>query len=201
MCGPAAATALVSMHAEHSAGNFEEALRDGEPSVVLAAAKSLLLLHDVGLGHLLRSADQRETRQDKKGLIKEQFDTLKDKKKMALTGIRRGNWFCSVCRNRLRGLPNENHRRLSTDQRPIRTTLRRGGLAGPSCSQHRSNPSRRCEMVRKRSKKNSREALLTRRWFGTRLRKSAACPCRAFDFDTSAGPRGRSLTMRRSKTR
>jgi HEAT repeat protein len=41
----AAATALGSMHAEHAVGNLEEALGDSEPSVVLAAANSLLL-HD-----------------------------------------------------------------------------------------------------------------------------------------------------------
>jgi len=38
----AAASALGSMHAEHSTGNLEEALGDSEPSVVLAAANSLL---------------------------------------------------------------------------------------------------------------------------------------------------------------
>jgi HEAT repeat protein len=41
----AAATALGSMHAEHAVGNLKEALGDSEPSVVLAAANSLLL-HD-----------------------------------------------------------------------------------------------------------------------------------------------------------
>ena len=42
----AAAAALGSMRAHKAAGNLEEALGDSEPSVVLAAANSLLLLHD-----------------------------------------------------------------------------------------------------------------------------------------------------------
>jgi HEAT repeat protein len=88
----AAAAALGSMHAEHSAGNLEEALGDSEPSVVLAAANSLLLLHDdVGYDtyYELLTGERRAG----KGLIKEQLDTLKDKKKMAQMGFEEGIGF------------------------------------------------------------------------------------------------------------
>lgn len=88
----AAATALGSMHAEHAAGNLEEALGDPEPSVVLAAANSLLLLHDdVGYDtyYEVLTGEKRAS----KGLIKEQLDTLKDKKKMAELGFEQGIGF------------------------------------------------------------------------------------------------------------
>ncbi len=88
----AAAAALGSMHAEQAAGNLEEALGDSEPSVVLAAANSLLLLHDdVGYDtyYEVLTGEKRAT----KGLIKEQLDTLKDKKKMAQLGFEEGIGF------------------------------------------------------------------------------------------------------------
>ncbi len=70
------------MHAEHAAGNLEEALGDTEPSVVLAAANSLLLLHD-DVGYDTYYEVLTGEKRANKGLIKEQLDTLKDKKKMA----------------------------------------------------------------------------------------------------------------------
>lgn len=88
----AAAAALGSMHAEHSTGNLEEALGDSEPSVVLAAANSLLLLHDdVGYDtyYEVLTGEKRAS----KGLIKEQLDTLKDKKKIAQIGFEEGIGF------------------------------------------------------------------------------------------------------------
>lgn len=88
----AAAAALGSMHAEQAAGNLEEALGDSEPSVVLAAANSLLLLHDdVGYDtyYEVLTGEKRAS----KGLIKEQLDTLKDKKKMAQLGFEEGIGF------------------------------------------------------------------------------------------------------------
>lgn len=88
----AAAAALGSMHAEHSSGNLEEALGDSEPSVVLAAANSLLLLHDdVGYDtyYEVLTGEKRAS----KGLIKEQLDTLKDKRKMAELGFEEGIGF------------------------------------------------------------------------------------------------------------
>ena len=88
----AAATALGLMHAEQAAGNLEEALGDPEPSVVLAAANSLLLLHDeVGYDtyYEVLTGEKRAS----KGLIKEQLDTLKDKKRVAQMGFEEGIGF------------------------------------------------------------------------------------------------------------
>jgi HEAT repeat protein len=88
----AAAMALGQMHAEHSTGSLEEALGDSEPRVVLAAANSLLLLHDdVGYDtyYEVLTGEKRAS----KGLIKEQLDTLKDKKKMAQMGFEEGIGF------------------------------------------------------------------------------------------------------------
>jgi hypothetical protein len=89
--------------------------------------------------------------------------------------------------------------RNRTCWRTGRTVLlsRNGGLLPGGHSQHCSNPSGQCEMVRKPGRKTAGRAdLLTGRRFATGLRKSGACPCRAFDFDTSTGPRGRFLTTR-----
>jgi HEAT repeat protein len=88
----AAAAALGSMHAEAAKGNLEEALGDSEPSVVLAAANSLLLLHDdVGYDpyYEVLTGEKRAS----KGLIQEQLDTLKDKKKVAQMGFEEGIGF------------------------------------------------------------------------------------------------------------
>jgi len=88
----AAAKALGSMHAENAKGNLEEALGDSEPSVVLAAANSLLLLHDdVGYDtyYEVLTGEKRAS----KRLIKEQLDTLKEKKKVAQMGFEEGIGF------------------------------------------------------------------------------------------------------------
>jgi len=88
----AAAAALGSMGAEHSNGALEEALGDSEPSVVLAAANSLLLLHD-DVGYDTYYEVLTGERRASKGLIKEQLDTLKDKKKLAQLGFEEGIGF------------------------------------------------------------------------------------------------------------
>lgn len=88
----AAAHALGAMRAENAKGNLEEALGDSEPGVVLAAANSLLLLHDdVGYDtyYEVLTGEKRAS----KGLIKEQLDTLKDKKKVAQMGFEEGIGF------------------------------------------------------------------------------------------------------------
>ncbi len=88
----AAAAALGSMQAQHANLELEGALLDSEPSVVLAAANSLVLLHDkVGYDvyYDVLTGERRAT----KGLIKEQLDTLKDKKKMAKMGLEEGIGF------------------------------------------------------------------------------------------------------------
>lgn len=88
----AAAKALGSMRAERAAGNLEEALGDSEPSVVLAAANSLLLLHD-DVGYDTYYEVLTGERRASKGLIKEQLETLKDKKKLAQMGFEEGIGF------------------------------------------------------------------------------------------------------------
>lgn len=88
----AAAVALGSMHAEQAAGSLEEALGDSEPSVVLGAANSLLLLHD-DVGYDTYYEVLTGERRAGKGLIKEQLDTLKDKKKVAQMGFEEGIGF------------------------------------------------------------------------------------------------------------
>jgi len=88
----AAAAALGSMRAENAKGDLEEALGDSEPSVVLAAANSLLLLHD-DVGYDTYYEVLTGERRGSKGLIKEQLDTLKDKKKMAQMGFEEGIGF------------------------------------------------------------------------------------------------------------
>jgi HEAT repeat protein len=88
----AAAVALGAMHAEHAKLELEGALIDSEPAVVLAAANSLLLLHD-DLGYDIYFAVLTGERRADKGLIKGQFDTLKDKKQMAKLGFEEGIGF------------------------------------------------------------------------------------------------------------
>src|SRR5689334_15561089 len=88
----AAAAALGSMRAEGAKGHLEETLGDSEPSVVLAAANSLLLLHD-DVGYDTYYEVLTGERRASKGLIKEQLDTLKDKKKVAQMGFEEGIGF------------------------------------------------------------------------------------------------------------
>lgn len=88
----AAAHALGAMRAEQATGNLEEALGDPEPSVVLAAANSLLLLHD-DVGYDTYYEVLTGERRAGKGLVKEQLDTLKDKKKVAQMGFEEGIGF------------------------------------------------------------------------------------------------------------
>ena len=88
----AAAAALGSMQAQHANLELEGVLQDPEPAVVLAAANSLLLLHDK-VGYDVYYDVLTGERRASKGLIKEQLDTLKDKKKMAKMGFEEGIGF------------------------------------------------------------------------------------------------------------
>jgi HEAT repeat protein len=88
----AAAAALGTMLAEHASPELEKALNDPEPSVVLAAANSLLLLQD-DVGYDVYYEVLTGERRVSKGLIKEQLDTLKNKKKIALMGFEEGIGF------------------------------------------------------------------------------------------------------------
>jgi len=82
----AAATALGSMQAQRAKLELEGALLDSEPAVALAAANSLLLLHD-NEGYDLYYDVLTGERHATKGLIKEQLDMVKDKKKLAKLGF------------------------------------------------------------------------------------------------------------------
>jgi len=88
----AAAAALGSMQAEHAKIALENVLEDPEPAVVLAAANSLLLLHD-SLGYDIYFAVLTGEGRADKGLIKGQLDTLKNKKQMAKLGFEEGIGF------------------------------------------------------------------------------------------------------------
>jgi HEAT repeat protein len=88
----AAAVALGSMHAQHASPELEKALDDSELTVVLAAANSLLLLHD-DAGYEVYYAVVTGERRANKGLIKEHLATLMDKKKMAELGFEEGIGF------------------------------------------------------------------------------------------------------------
>jgi HEAT repeat protein len=88
----AAAVALGSLHAEHAASELEKVLNDSEPAVVLAAANSLLLLHN-DAGYDVYYGVLTGARRGNKGLIKGQLDTLKDRKKMAELGFEEGIGF------------------------------------------------------------------------------------------------------------
>src|SRR5881296_2868919 len=78
----AAAAALGSMQAQ----------QDSEPAVILAAANSLLLLHD-DVGYDIYYDVLTGERRASKGLIKEQLSTFKDKKKVAELGFEEGIGF------------------------------------------------------------------------------------------------------------
>src|SRR5437899_5472804 len=88
----AAATALGSMQAQHANLELEGVLQDSEPAVVLAAANSLLLLHD-NVGYDIYYDVLTGERRASKGLIKEQLSTFKDKKKLAELGFEQGIGF------------------------------------------------------------------------------------------------------------
>src|SRR5438552_10530458 len=80
------------MQAQHANLELEGVLQDSEPAVVLAAANSQLLLHDK-VGYDIYYDVLTGERRASKGLVKEQIDTLKDKKKMAQMGFEEGIGF------------------------------------------------------------------------------------------------------------
>jgi HEAT repeat protein len=88
----AAAAALGSMQAQHANLELEGVLQDSEPAVVLAAANSLLLLHD-NVGYDIYYDVLTGERRASKGLLKEQLSIFKDKKKLAELGFEQGIGF------------------------------------------------------------------------------------------------------------
>lgn len=88
----AAATALGLMCAKQAAPALKKATLDKKPAVVLAAAHSLELLNDPAGDQVYYELLTRE-RKPAEGLIAQQMDTLKDKKKMAEFGFEEGLGF------------------------------------------------------------------------------------------------------------
>src|SRR5579863_141091 len=85
----AAATALGLMGAKDAIPALKAALLDKKPAVVLAAAHALELLHDPS-GYEVYYELLTGERKPAEGLIAQQMDTLKDKKKMAKLGFEEG---------------------------------------------------------------------------------------------------------------
>ena len=88
----AAAGALGLMGAREAIPALKKATFDDKPAVVLAAAHSLELLHDPAGDQVYYELLTRE-RKPAEGLIAQQMDTLKDKKKMAKLGFEEGLGF------------------------------------------------------------------------------------------------------------
>lgn len=88
----AAATALGLIGAKEAIPALKKATFDDKPSVVLAAAHSLELLHDPAGDRVYYELLTGE-RRPAEGLIAQQMDTLKDKKKMAKLGFEEGPGF------------------------------------------------------------------------------------------------------------
>jgi HEAT repeat protein len=84
-----AAVALGLMGAKEAIPAMKKATSDEKPAVVLAAAHSLELLHDPA-GDQVYYAILTGERKPAEGLLAQQIDTLKDKKKMAKLGFEEG---------------------------------------------------------------------------------------------------------------
>jgi HEAT repeat protein len=85
----AAAIALGELHAQASIPELKKALSDKEVVVVMAAAHSLVRLHDPS-GYEVYYAILTGERKSGQGLIADQLATLKDPKKMAMLGFQEG---------------------------------------------------------------------------------------------------------------
>ena len=88
----AAASTLRLMGAKEGIPALKTALLDKKPAVVLAAAHSLEVLHDPA-GDQVYYELLTGQRKPAEGLIAQQMDTLKDKKKMAKLGFEEGLGF------------------------------------------------------------------------------------------------------------
>ncbi|HLH09560.1 MAG TPA: HEAT repeat domain-containing protein [Terriglobales bacterium] len=88
----AAATALGEMRDRKSIPELQHALDDDDPSVALAAAHSLVLMHDK-YGYEIYYEVLTGQRKTGKGFIASELSTLKDKKKLAMLGFEQGIGF------------------------------------------------------------------------------------------------------------
>jgi HEAT repeat protein len=116
----AAVAALGAMKAGHAKVELEKALEESEPAIVLAAANALLLLHDsegYDIYYGVLTGEQR----GRKGLVKEQLDTLRDKKHMAKLGFEEGISFIPYA-----GMGYEAFKTVTKDDSsPVRATAAR----------------------------------------------------------------------------
>jgi HEAT repeat protein len=88
----AAAMALGNLHATSTIPKLRKMLNDEDISVVLAAAHSLIMLHDkraYGVYYAILMRDQKSS----EGLISSQLERLRDPKKMAVLGVEEGIGF------------------------------------------------------------------------------------------------------------
>jgi HEAT repeat protein len=89
----AAATALGEMQAVSAIPEMEKALDDEEPSVVLAAANSLMTLKDSASAYDIYYGVLTGGMRTNRGLVQEQLKTLHDSKKLAELGLQEGMGF------------------------------------------------------------------------------------------------------------
>jgi hypothetical protein len=89
----AAATALGEMHAVGAIPELEKALDDVEPTVVLAAANSLMTLKDSASAYDIYYGVLTGGMRTNRGLVQEQLKTLHDNKKLAELGLQEGIGF------------------------------------------------------------------------------------------------------------
>lgn len=88
----AAAFALGELHDKSSIPPLHKALKDKEPSVIIAAANALLKFKDPAAYKIFYAVVTGEMKGGK-GLIASQLDELKDSKQMALMGFEEGIGF------------------------------------------------------------------------------------------------------------
>jgi HEAT repeats len=89
----AAAMALGSMQAARAIPELEKALDDVEPTVILAAANSLMSLKDSTSAYDIYYGVLTGGMRTNRGLVQEQLKTLHDSKKLAELGIQEGVGF------------------------------------------------------------------------------------------------------------
>jgi HEAT repeat protein len=89
----AAAVALGSMRAVRAAADLQNALDDPEPTVVLAAANSLMTLNDAASAYDIYYGVLTGGMRTNRGLVQEQWKTLHDRKKLAELGLQQGVGF------------------------------------------------------------------------------------------------------------
>jgi HEAT repeat protein len=89
----AAATALGEMQAVGAIPEMEKALDDVEPTVILAAANSLMTLKDSASAYDIYYGVLTGGMRTNRGLVQEQLKTLHDSKKLAQLGFEEGIGF------------------------------------------------------------------------------------------------------------